>query len=546
MKNEERKINNWEKNSGILRERYPGLAEGIAGAESCPAELNIAILKNDAGMPTMTINGAFVHSARDPAREGRRLAEASLGLTDCGIAGSPAGPVIILGFGLGYAAEAAAELAPGRPVIIVEKYFCLLRKAFEERDLSRLLLREGIAFVPGGTGEGVIKVLSFFEKKAGGQALPDQKANPAIMRNRALTGIDGEWYGAVENRIRTWVMQDDVNKATQAKFGRRWERNMRRNMDAIRDLPGIARLAGLAGPLGKNEAAKTFPVFLAAAGPSLDRIAPLLPEIRKRCIIVAVDTSLRFLLAHGVDPDFTVVADPQFWNSRHLDCMQREQPHTRLIIELAVYPSVLRLPCGGMFLCGSIYPMGESIEAKVDPKGRLGTGGSVATTAWDFSRILGTDAIWISGLDLSFPGLKTHFKGALFEDKALAESNRLNPAETWLVKALRDGIPFSAPSISGGQVLTDRRLSLYAAWFESNFRQNPGIRNYSLSSDGLAIAGLEPSGTESLLALPDRRCEIESGWKKHFPASKPNLMSRRKKTGGGKSMKRKHYKFQFG
>ncbi|MCL1931928.1 MAG: hypothetical protein FWF55_08930, partial [Treponema sp.] len=58
--------------------------------------------------------------------------------------------------------------------------------------------------------------------------------------------------------------------------------------------------------------------------------------------------------------------------------------------------------------------------------------------------------------------------------------------------------------------LTDRRLSLYAAWFESRFRRFPAIRNYSLSPDGLNIAGLEPAATDALLALPERRAEIDS------------------------------------
>jgi hypothetical protein len=62
--------------------------------------------------------------------------------------------------------------------------------------------------------------------------------------------------------------------------------------------------------------------------------------------------------------------------------------------------------------------------------------------------------------------------------------------------------------MDGGQVLTDRRLSLYASWFEHRFREYPGVRSYRLSAGGLAIAGLENAATEQLLALPDRRDEI--------------------------------------
>ncbi|MDR0289372.1 MAG: DUF115 domain-containing protein, partial [Treponema sp.] len=299
----------WEINAKILREQYPGLLEAITQSGDL-SDTGMTIESAASGAPTLAVGGVYVHSPRDPEREGRRLAEA------CLAEAGKAGAVVVLGFGLGYAAEAAA-FASQRPVIIVEKKPELLRKAFESRDLSRLLSRPGIAFMPGGSGEGIIAVLSLFEKNAGGRFAP------VVMRNRTLIALDEDWYAAVEGRVRSWAMRDDVNSATLKKFGKRWINNLSRNMRAIRDLPGISRLAGLAA------ADEPVPVFLAAAGPGLDAIIPLLPEIQKRCIIVAVDTSLRFLLRNGVDPDFALVVDPQFWNCRHLD--RCASSHTRII-----------------------------------------------------------------------------------------------------------------------------------------------------------------------------------------------------------------------
>jgi hypothetical protein len=286
-------------------------------------------------------------------------------------------------------------------------------------------------------------------------------------------------------------------------------------MGAIRDLPGVARLEGLlAAPGGGGET--PVPVFLAAAGPSLDRIRPLLGEIARRCLVIAVDTSLRFLLEAGTDPDFVLSVDPQFWNCRHLD----HAPARRscLVAESAVYPPALRHPFGRTFLCGSLFPLGRFVEDRVDPKGKLGAGGSVATSAWDFSRLLGARTIFIAGLDLGFPGLKTHFKGARFEEKALAESGRLDPAETRSVRALRDGQPFRAAGEGGEAILTDRRLSLYAAWFEEHFRRFPGIQNFRLGRAGLVIPGLESVEAERLLALPPRRGEIRARLEGAFAA----------------------------
>jgi len=507
----------WEINREILRQKYPGLLEEITSHTDTLAPEDIKIETAATGDPSLCVKGFHVHSPRDPAREGQRLAQTVS-------AGN--GSVVVLGFGLGYAAQFAVEF--GRPVIIVEKYKNLLIKALELRDLSGFLSKKNIIFVVGGTGDGILNALGIANEIISPEKT-GKKNEPSVIRNKALVDLEKEWYGAVEGKIRTWTMRDDVNTATHRRFGRRWVRNLSRNMSAIRDCPGISHLSGLAscdafcaasfesggtsyGSGGAGEfSSENVPVFLAAAGPSLDKTVPLLRDIYRRCIVVAVDTSFRFLVKNGIQPDFVLVVDPQFWNSRHLDrCINEDAPlRTALIAESAVYPPVLRLPFKKIFLCGSLFPLGTFIEKQVDPKGRLGAGGSVATTAWDFARSLGGRDIWISGLDLAFPDLKTHFRGARFEENSNSESVRFNPVETWVVRALRDGIPFKSRSSSGGQVLTDRRLSLYAAWFENQFAMHPEVLNYALFQDGLAITGLQPATAEELLALPDRRDEID-------------------------------------
>jgi hypothetical protein len=218
--------------------------------------------------------------------------------------------------------------------------------------------------------------------------------------------------------------------------------------------------------------------------------------------------------------------DPRYWNAQHL--YRLSAPNTALVAESAVYPAVLQAACGGMqingsntaafrrvFLCQSLFPLGRFIEDRTDPKGVLAAGGSVATTAWDFARFLDPGAIWIAGLDLAFPGYHTHYRGALFEENAHAASSRLCPAETLSIKSLENGVPFPAASTSGGKVLTDKRLSLYAAWFENRF-ELASQTNFSLSPGGLAIRGITAAKQEELLSLPPRREEIDELLNSHY------------------------------
>ncbi|MDR0389511.1 MAG: DUF115 domain-containing protein [Spirochaetaceae bacterium] len=485
-------MNHWDNNRKILNKNFPGL-EKILSIPEEDFESQCVVEAAASDLPTLRARGLYVHSKHDPVKEARRIA-----------ASIPEGeePLVLLGFGLGYLAEAASgriahngvspddAAEPGplkRPLIIVEKHPSLIRRALEERDLGNFLSSKGLIFVIGGSPEGIAGPLELFE-------LP-----PLFIKNRALVELDGDWYGQAESFAAALLQRKAVNKATLKKFGRRWVRNLGKNKEAIRDLPGIAAFAG---------AGKAFPALLAAAGPSLDRIAAVLPALKERCIIVAVDTSLRFLLENKVEPDFTVTVDPQYWNDRHLDRVGSRGG--KLIAESAVYPPSLRQGFRQSFLCSSLFPLGRFIEDRVEAKGLLGAGGSVATSAWDFARLLGCGEIWIAGLDLGFPDSKSHFRGALFEEQAVAAGMRLYPAETRFVKTLLDGRPFFAPAMDGGQVLTDKRLSLYATWFERQFSRYREVKNYSLSPRGLSIKGLIPGNEAELLSRPPLRKAIDA------------------------------------
>jgi hypothetical protein len=519
----------WEQNLALLRTRYSPLAKAMeneqGGAQSSKGD-SFLLEQTPTGDPTLVFQEKgdsakgpppakiLIHSQRDPAREGQRQADAVLAEmppSPNGGGSEGGGVIIVFGFGLGYTAEALAKCHGDNLLVIVERRSELFRLAMEQRNLEALLEPGKAVFVIGG--EGIGGVLGLLENS------PLTKEKPRIVKNRALVTLteeDEAWYTEAERTINTWFSKDEINAATLRRFGKRWTRNLAANLEGVLRFPGVGYLENAFANSG-------VPVLLAAAGPSLGAITPYLKEIHKRCVIIAVDTSLRFLVEHGIDADFVVSVDPQYWNVRHLH--RASAPKTALIAESAVYPSLLKPylqdgPKDGfkesfkegfkrVLFCQSLFPLGRFIEDRTDPKGALGAGGSVATTAWDFARLLAPQAIWIAGLDLAFPGRLTHYKGALFEEIAHAASRRFCPAETSSVQALESGVPFAAKAADNGKVLTDRRLSLYAAWFENRLSAT-AIPNYSLSSGGLAIKGLQAAQREKLLALPPCRDKVDS------------------------------------
>ena len=502
----------WEKNLALLRSRYPELGAKYGARHQDPkngARHHFWQIEQTpaAGYPTLLYRenndtpGILIHSRHDPAREAQRQAEAALAEADQTDT-AETGTIILLGFGLGYTAQALAK--EKHTLIIVERHLELFTLALESRDLETLLSPGKALFVMGGEAGAINAALALLESA---------KQKPVIVKNRALVTLNEEdqsFYADVERRINTWASKEEINAATLQRFGKRWSRNLAANMDGVLKFSGVKNLENML----KNT---NIPVFLAAAGPSLNSAEKHLPEIYRRCIIVAVDTSLRFLLKNGIEPDFVVSVDPQYWNACHL--FRQKASGAALIAESAVYPSVLRSAIfGHTFFCQSLFPLGRFIEDRTDPKGQLGAGGSVATTAWDFCRFLNPSAIWIAGLDLAFPGYRTHFKGALFEENVHIASRRFCPAETHSVKILENGVPFFAASNNGGKVLTDKRLSLYAVWFENQaekYRQT-GLTNYNLSSDGLAIPGTTKAKPDDILSLPEHRNDIGQLLKKLY------------------------------
>ncbi|HRY54227.1 MAG TPA: DUF115 domain-containing protein [Spirochaetia bacterium] len=472
-------------NLEALGRRLPGLAEllraeaaseaAVPGTEAAP----FLLAETPSGWPSARLpGGAWLHSSRDPRLEASRLAASAEGSADA---------ILVLGFGLGYLPEALLAAGAER-VIVCEAEPRALLAALGARDLGPILGDERLGFVLGGEPDAAVTALEL-----------SGASRAALLGLPAAEAASPAWYRAVRAAASRWNAKGAVNEATLRRFGRLWVRNLSANVGRVASCPGVERLAGLAAGL---------PAIVLAAGPSLDEVLPSIREIAQRAIVVCVDTALRGLLRSGLEPDFLVVVDPQFWNWRHLAGLAA--PSSILVSESAAWPAVFRFPCRRTFLGGSLFPLGRRLEAASGRKGLLGAGGSVATSAWDLARLMGAEPIWMAGLDLGYPGGKTHARASLFEQRSLAAGTRLAPASSAQAGALFGARSFSAPAAGGGSVLTDERMSLYAWWFESRLARPGSPKTLSLCPAGLAIPGMAAGSLEELLALPPRRREIEA------------------------------------
>ncbi len=405
------------------------------------------------GDPTLSVNGVALHSTVSPAREAQRLAEArneQVPGVDC---------FVVFGCGLGYLVNALLELRPDVPVVVVEP--------------APDLVLETAAFVPD---------VPFWGSDELPQLLRTMQESdvrvPALVAGRAFQHLFPDQWRLVRESIESYVERTRVNRNTIRRFGRTWVRNILRT--AAAGVPVISLEA-------LRDAFAGIPALVCGAGPTLERILPALPDIARRTVVISVETAAARVSSAGVVPDFVVTVDPQYWNTRHVDNLPERSPI--LVTEPAANPRSLRLWSGTVALAESVFPLGREIWGAADARSRLGAGGSVATSAWDLARFVGAPEVYLSGVDLGFPGNATHCRGTFYDDYVRTLAVRTRPAESYKHRLLGDASPQAVRAAGGGEVLSDRRMHVYRAWFEDQLESGRAPTTYLTAKESSAIKG---------------------------------------------------------
>ena len=470
-------MNLFDGNTRAIVSRYPRFQKEILDRF---APQPLATEATSSGEMTVRYGDRYLHSRRDPIREAERSLE---------IAAPRKIPraCICLGFGLGYFVESAVRRYPDSEILVVEPDIPFFLGVLEHRDLSGLLLYDRIHLILGADDGDVAHGLS---------SLP--QGDIALIGPRSLYARNSEYFDRVRLRVERIMNRREINRNTLNRFGSRWIRNLSSNLPILGQADRV---------VGLESSFTGVPALVLAAGPSLDDIRPHLQSLYERSVVIAVDPSLRVALAEGVAPDFTVIVDPQYWNTRHLD--RCDGTKTILVSESSTHPSVFRRNYRQTMFCSSLFPLGTYLESQLGNFGTLGAGGSVATTAWDFARFIGCEPIYVAGLDLGYPNFKTHVRGSLFEERTHIISERQQPAESMRFLALHDANPFPVDSNNGGSVLTDQRLAVYREWFENQVSDDPEPTTVNLSKEGVHIEGMTVGSVSDLLSLRPVRSDIE-------------------------------------
>lgn len=463
----------------------------MTGSQPVPPETIWKLESAKNGIITASEGGVRLHSAYNPERE----ASGAVGRDEV----FQKSAVVFYGFGLGYHVIELAKLLKTRGgelprVVLIEPDISHFFAAMSVLDWTPVFEIEKLIVAVGAPAESVLPLLEDSSRVNIGET---GVSDAYFFDIPAFTAHAAPYFDTVRSIIKRNQRKNEINAATLKKFGKLWCRNSFKNLAEYGKCGVVGALENKAFDEDGNE----LPFLIIGAGPSLEKILPHLKELQERCVTVCVETALRALLRVGVQPDFVILTDPQFWAYRHIAGLSA--PQSIFITEVSAYPSVFRFKCRNLLLCGSQFPLGEFAQKKLGLiPGDLGTGGSVASSAWNFAHLAGAREIFTAGLDFAFPNKQTHIKGSSAEQTYHTLASRLSTPDKFTAGSLYSANAVTGKDYSGSPVLTDSRMKMFAWWFEARLAACQETKTYTLEPRGLSVPGIAAADPADVLRRP--------------------------------------------
>jgi len=444
-----------EHNLAVLRRHQPDIVDDLINRFSLsdvPGE-QIAVMESKTGDPVVKYNDILLHSLYAPIKEAQKFVS--------GLDLNKNINVVLMGVGMGYHLERIIEQSSKRDIIlVVEKSVGIFKRFLANRSIDDLYGKSKIYFSVGKSPMDIFRALQ-------GCALTVFANGITAVKHPASVKIDPVYYEEVGLKIRDIFQWARVNTVSQINASNDYADNIFSNMPGYLKMPGIKRL------FGKFEG---FPGIIVSAGPSLIKNIRYLKESQGKAIIISVDTALRVLLDHGIEPDIVVSIDYTEHNARYFEGISNN--NYALVIDPEVYPSIVNRYAGPKFM---ISLPGKSLcdwlSVNVENKGDMDKGLSVAHTAFLLALRLGLTPVGFVGQDLSFPGKMTHVRGSAMVRKTDIDAKQ---KDTVQVK-----------DIFGGTVTTSTSMQVFLNHFEDLLDKHQ-MECYDLTEGGAHIAGAQP------------------------------------------------------
>lgn len=412
-------------------------------------------------------------------------------------------------------AEASAEELLHTPAGVARLADALLPTAWDrERDLLVLVGAGGGLLARELLARGQEQVLVFLPEGAPDDDLPRKVVScrtlaelrvsveqlPVVPRRgitHRLAGASAELQAEVGAILKSAIEAVLTNRNTIERHGAVWVRQGLDNLPAIASWPSITALA--------NGSFAGTPCVIVAAGPSLDKNLHLLPALKGKALIIALNRSLGALHRAGVVPDLVMIVDPADLRY-HFEGVP-VAPIGALVLGATVHPSLYELPARRILTYAGNSRLEHWIYSGLGESAELDSAGSVATSAFTLALTWGCDPITLVGQDLAFQGTQVYAAmapdgSARVQVSADGQSFVTDNYSAELARLPTYGGPQSPaqrllelPGYHGGTVQTSFSLRLFHRWFETTAQavaQRPTPpRLLNCTEGGAYIEGME-------------------------------------------------------
>jgi len=478
----------------------PAAARAIARARPHPG---VEWTDTEQG-PVCLLDGRPLASRRRPREEAERLAE--------GADPKRAGVFALVGFGCGHHVRAIAQRTKrAARLLLFEPDLALLRTVFERIDCAAWIRAADIRFLTDADDPAAITRALEGAEPLVALGLHVVEHPPSRRRLGAMSAQFGRTLTEVVAALRTVVVTTMVQ--TEVTY-----RNTLLNLDHY--LVGARDRAGGVADLANLCAGR--PAVVVSAGPSLARTIDALakPGVRDKCVIIAVQTALKPLLARGVRPHFVTALDYHEISRRFYEGLTAQDvAGVTLVAEPKVNP-VVPEAFPGPVRC----PGDETLDLLLgaDLAGEHGTlpaGSTVAHLACYLARHLGCDPVILTGQDLGFTDGQYYGAGAAIHDAWACELNAFTTLEMQEWERIARGKKTLRPMTDqrGRRIYTDEQMATYLAQFERDFARDAerGLRTIDATEGGVAKRNAEP------MPLADALDEFATAPLPEIPAPAP-------------------------
>ena len=434
----------WGKSRRVLKERYPALYRKILEArEQIPDNYQISWAKTgELVLDIATETGVVrMNSVCNPWGEAVSFVQ---NLTE----EKDNREYIILGMGLGYHLEVMLRDCSYEKIVVLENDIYQLAISLSYRDLSWVLEKERVELVYSSKAEDYSKYL---EKTESCEKI-------RILYSSIRTIADAGLREVLENYKLELQSIENIGSKLEDNFS-----------------VNIGR-----GDIEVSSLKKDFQgkkVIFAAGGPSLDNAMELLKQRKAESILVCVGKVARKLLAAGIQPDYIVMTDGMAktrWQIRGI-----ESCDVPLIYLSTAACGVVGEYKGKRYIAFQEgFPLAEKYAAK-NKYPLYQSGGSVSTFALDLLLRFGCGRIICIGLDLGYPGERTHAAGI---GSKVTDTSNMRKVE----------------GIASKYIYTSKTLDIYRRWIEKRII---GVKGTELlnASKGARIHGMKEVEAEDIL-----------------------------------------------